>query len=106
MLSVIKMKKRTRDFWRSRLGKTDAFPILSGAAQNEKYGKDMRLYQLSEVVSGKIDGCLKSLVQLQKKYFSVLARSGMLEGRDRLCTGYCGISVSDSKVRCAGNFGG
>lgn len=30
MLSVIKMKKRTRDFWRSRLGKTDAFSILSG----------------------------------------------------------------------------
>ena len=40
----------------------------------------MRLYQLSEVVSWKIDGCLKSLVQMQKKYFSVLARSGMLEG--------------------------
>ena len=30
MLSVIKMKKRTRDFWRGRLGKTDAISILSG----------------------------------------------------------------------------
>ena len=61
-------------------GENRRFFYFIGAAQNEKYGKDMRLYRLSEVVSEKIDGCLKSLVLLQKKYFSVLARSGMLEG--------------------------
>ena len=61
-------------------GENRRFFYFIGAAQNEKYGKDMRLYRLSEVVSEKIDGCLKSLVLLQKKYFSVLARYGMLEG--------------------------
>ena len=63
-----------------QVGENRRFFYFIGAAQNEKYGKDMRLYRLSEAVSEKIDGCLKSLVLLQKKYFSVLARSGMLEG--------------------------
>ena len=75
MLSVIKMKKAYQRLLEEQAGENRRFFYFIGAAQNEKYGKDMRLYQLSEVVSGKIDGCLKSLVQLQKKYFSVLARS-------------------------------
>ena len=80
MLSVIKMKKRTRDFWRSRLGKTDAFSILSGLRRMKNTVKICACISCQRLFSGKIDGCLKSLVQMQKKYFSVLARSGMLEG--------------------------
>ena len=75
-----KNEKAYQRLLEGQAGENRRFFYFIGAAQNEKYGKDMRLYQLSEVVSGKIDGCLKSLVQLQKKYFSVLARSGMLEG--------------------------
>ena len=75
-----KNEKAYQRLLEEQAGENRRFFYFIGAAQNEKYGKDMRLYQLSEVVSGKIDGCLKSLVQLQKKYFSVLARSGMLEG--------------------------
>ena len=101
-----KMKKAYQRLLEEQAGENRRFSYFIGAAQNEKYGKDMRLYQLSEVVSGKIDGCLKSLVQLQKKYFFCTCAFRNAGGRDRLCTGYCGISVSDSKVRCAGNFGG
>lgn len=75
-----KNEKAYQRLLEEQAGENRRFFYFIGAAQNEKYGKDMRLYQLSEVVSGKIDGCLKSLVQMQKKYFSVLARSGMLEG--------------------------
>ena len=78
-----KNEKAYQRLLEEQAGENRRFFYFIGAAQNEKYGKDMRLYQLSEVVSGKIDGCLKSLVQLQKKYFSVLARSGMLEMRYR-----------------------
>lgn len=75
-----KNEKAYQRLLEEQAGENRRFFYFIGAAQNEKYGKDMRLYQLSEVVSGKIDGCLKSLVQMQKKYFFVLARSGMLEG--------------------------
>lgn len=75
-----KNEKAYQRLLEEQAGENRRFFYFIGAAQNEKYGKDMRLYRLSEVVSEKIDGCLKSLVLLQKKYFSVLARSGMLEG--------------------------
>lgn len=75
-----KNEKAYQRLLEGQAGENRRFFYFIGAAQNEKYGKDMRLYRLSEVVSEKIDGCLKSLVLLQKKYFSVLARSGMLEG--------------------------